>query len=70
MPVDYADPNGAKIGIAVLRAPAKEPSARLGAVVIADVAALLEALTDQARRTRRTSCACDLRPSLRKIDFR
>ena len=34
VPVDYADPNGAKIGIAVLRAPAKEPSARLGAVVV------------------------------------
>jgi pimeloyl-ACP methyl ester carboxylesterase len=34
VPVDYADPNGAKIGISVLRAPAKEPSARLGAVVV------------------------------------
>jgi pimeloyl-ACP methyl ester carboxylesterase len=34
VPVDYADPNGAKIGIAILRAPAKDPAARIGAVVV------------------------------------
>lgn len=34
VPVDYGDPDGATIGIAVLRAPAKDPEARLGAVVV------------------------------------
>jgi pimeloyl-ACP methyl ester carboxylesterase len=34
VPVDYAKPDGPKIGIAILRAPAKDPSARLGAVVV------------------------------------
>jgi len=34
VPLDYADPNGAKLSIAILRAPAKEPSARLGAVIV------------------------------------
>ena len=34
VPVDYADPSGAKIAIALLRAPAKDPAARLGSVVI------------------------------------
>lgn len=34
VPVDYADPGGAKISIALLRAPAKDPAARLGAVVV------------------------------------
>ena len=34
VPVDYAAPDGPKIAIAILRAPAKEPSARLGAVVV------------------------------------
>jgi pimeloyl-ACP methyl ester carboxylesterase len=34
VPVDYADPSGPKIPIALLRAPAKEPSERLGAVVV------------------------------------
>ena len=34
VPVDYGDPSGPKIAIAVLRAPAKEPGARLGAVVV------------------------------------
>lgn len=34
VPVDYAEPNGAKIGIAILRAPARDPAARLGAVVV------------------------------------
>jgi pimeloyl-ACP methyl ester carboxylesterase len=34
VPVDYANPDGPTVGIAVLRAPARDPSARLGAVVI------------------------------------
>lgn len=34
VPLDYAKPDGAKIPIAVLRAPAKDPAARLGAVVV------------------------------------
>jgi pimeloyl-ACP methyl ester carboxylesterase len=34
VPIDYAHPDGAKIGIAVLRAPARDPAARLGAVVV------------------------------------
>jgi pimeloyl-ACP methyl ester carboxylesterase len=34
VPLDYGDPGGAKLSIAVLRAPAKDPTARLGAVVV------------------------------------
>ena len=34
VPIDYAEPDGAKIAIAILRAPAKDPAARLGAVVV------------------------------------
>jgi pimeloyl-ACP methyl ester carboxylesterase len=34
VPVDYANPDGPKIGIAILRAPAKDPAARLGAVIV------------------------------------
>lgn len=34
VPVDYARPDGAKIAIAVLRAPAKDPASRLGSVVV------------------------------------
>jgi pimeloyl-ACP methyl ester carboxylesterase len=34
VPVDYADPAGTKLSIALLRAPAKDPAARLGAVVV------------------------------------
>lgn len=34
VPLDYTNPSGAKIPIAVLRAPAKDPAARLGAVVV------------------------------------
>lgn len=34
VPIDYADPEGPKIGLAVLRAPAKDPAARLGAVIV------------------------------------
>jgi len=34
VPLDYAEPEGAKISIALLRAPAKDPAARLGAVVV------------------------------------
>ncbi len=34
VPLDYSNPSGTKIPIAILRAPAKDPSARLGAVVV------------------------------------
>jgi pimeloyl-ACP methyl ester carboxylesterase len=34
VPLDYADPTGAKLSIAILRAPAKDPATRLGAVVV------------------------------------
>lgn len=34
VPVDYRDPGGPKLSIAVLRAPAKDPASRLGAVVV------------------------------------
>lgn len=34
VPLDYAQPNGATIGIRILRAPAQDPSRRLGAVVV------------------------------------
>jgi pimeloyl-ACP methyl ester carboxylesterase len=34
VPVDYAQPDGAKVGIAVARSPATDPSRRLGSLVI------------------------------------
>jgi pimeloyl-ACP methyl ester carboxylesterase len=34
VPVDYANPAGPKLSLAILRAPAKDPAVRLGAVVV------------------------------------
>jgi pimeloyl-ACP methyl ester carboxylesterase len=34
VPVDYGNPGGPKLSLALLRAPAKDPAARLGAVVV------------------------------------